>query len=245
MFQPGKLIKDLDTVKETDSIMYCFPYAGAGASTFRNWNKALNSILKVCPIQLPGREERILEKPYLDMEKLADDIAQLILHTSNKFFLFGHSMGTKIAYEVEKRLEAKGRITELLIVSGGRVPHISEPHPIYNLPDKEFEEGLIRFDGMPKEIIKNRQLFQFFLPIIRADFILDESYNSTNTKPLKCPILSLGGNEDKDGNLEEIKKWAYYTENDFNYRIFKGKHFFIKQQEKEVLMEIKKKIVGL
>src|SRR5690242_16395324 len=44
--------------------LFCFSYAGGGASVFRSWGEALPSEVEVCAIQLPGREYRIGEPAY-------------------------------------------------------------------------------------------------------------------------------------------------------------------------------------
>lgn len=53
------------------------------------------------------REEKnsIGEKPYLNMQSLVKDVVDAIMRFDNDFILFGHSMGGKIAFEVEKMLE--------------------------------------------------------------------------------------------------------------------------------------------
>lgn len=239
--KPQSLIRGLSNVAASDSILYCFPFAGGGANIFSNWQSFFTD-LKVCALQLPGRENRIKENPYLNMDHLADDIVESILPCTNNFYLFGHSMGSKIAYEVERRLESKGRVARLLIISGGRLPHIPEPHPIYNLSDEEFKKGLVRFNGMPSQILENEQLLNFFLPIIRADFILDESYCSVDESLLECPIFSMGGNDDEDANYFEIRKWQNCTRIGFAYKMFNGGHFFIKEHEQEVLQAIKEQL---
>lgn len=35
----------------------------------------------VCPIQLPGREERIMEKPYHNMTDMLDELEEIIWET--------------------------------------------------------------------------------------------------------------------------------------------------------------------
>lgn len=42
--------------------IFCFPYAGGGASAYRNWGTYLPNYVGVYPIQIPGRENRITEK---------------------------------------------------------------------------------------------------------------------------------------------------------------------------------------
>ena len=39
--------------------LFCFSYAGGGASVFRSWANSLPREVEVCAIQLPGREYRI------------------------------------------------------------------------------------------------------------------------------------------------------------------------------------------
>lgn len=63
----------------------------------------MQETITVCPIQLPGREERIMDKPYSDMNSLLDDLVGIISNFANTpYALWGHSMGGKIAYELEK-----------------------------------------------------------------------------------------------------------------------------------------------
>jgi surfactin synthase thioesterase subunit len=241
-----KLVKNKEAIIRGKSKMFCLPFAGGGASVFNGWIKAMKDQMTICPIQLPGREERIMEQPYIEMEDLVQDIVQAILpYMNDQVYIFGHSMGAKIAFEVEKELEKQGEKTNLLVISGSRVPHIPEPNPIYHLPDDEFERELGRFEGTPKEIMESKELLAFFLPVLRADFTLYEIYYSKDVFQLKCPILALGGENDREADLEEIKSWGMYTDSDFRYRMFKGGHFFIRESEDEVLDELKAAIRNL
>ncbi len=44
--------------------LFCFPYAGAGASVFHGWQAALRGGIAVCPVQPPGRENRLREPAF-------------------------------------------------------------------------------------------------------------------------------------------------------------------------------------
>lgn len=233
------LIKNCENIKVQNPIMFCFPFAGGGAGAYSSWIKHFQESIVVCPIQLPGREEKITEAPYINMKELIEDLVQEInKYNEYKIILFGHSMGAKIAYEVAKRLELRNTPVEQLIISGSRVPHILEPNPIYHLPDEEFKNELGRFDGTPKEILGNKELLNFFLPILRADFTMDETYCISEVVKLSCPILALGGTFDKEANEEAIVKWNEYTKSNFEVSIFEGGHFFIRDKEYEVKNKI-------
>lgn len=244
-----RLIRGVDEqtkLNEIRKILICFPYAGGGASAYNSWKSVLENDITVCPVQLPGREERIMDEPYRDMEQLVKAlIVELWEISRDKIYLFGHSMGGKIAYEVAKGLEERGRKVEMLIVSGSRPPHIPEPNPIFHLPDEEFILALKKFQGMPDEILEDRDLLNFFLPMLRADFEMDESYVTKTPVCLKCPIVALGGSRDPEATEKEVSMWKDYTCDVFEYRMFEGSHFFIKERQAEVIDFMKKNIKNI
>lgn len=172
-----KLIKNTENINKEKITLFCLPFAGGGASAYNQWAKKMQGKVTVCLVQLPGREERIMEKPYIDMPVMLDDLEEAVREVvDGPYALWGHSMGGKIAYELEKRLEAVGYTASCLFISGSRIPSIPEPNPIYHLPDEEFKRELGRFEGTPKEILENQELLDFFLPMLRADFTMDETY---------------------------------------------------------------------
>lgn len=74
-----RLLKNGENINSQDITLFCFPFAGGGASTYTSWIKKLKDKITVCPIQLPGREERIMEKPYTDMSELLRDLTDEIV----------------------------------------------------------------------------------------------------------------------------------------------------------------------
>jgi surfactin synthase thioesterase subunit len=50
--------------------LFCFPYAGGGASIYRTWPAYLHADIEVVAVQLPGREERMCEPAYSDASEL-------------------------------------------------------------------------------------------------------------------------------------------------------------------------------
>ncbi len=234
-----KLIKNSECIDKEKVTLLCLPFAGGGASVYNQWVIKMKNAVTVCPIQLPGREERITETPYIDMTVLLDDLEDAFKNTvKGPYTLWGHSMGGKIAYELEKRLEENGYTAQCLFISGSRIPSIPEPKPIYHLPDEIFKKELGRFQGTPKEILENQELLDFFLPMLRADFTMDETYYTKEVVSLKCPIIAFGGTEDKEANEKAIKAWNQYTIGEFQYQMFQGDHFYIKDHEERIINKI-------
>jgi len=75
--------------------LFCFPYAGGGASIFRQWQENMPEGIEVCAVQLPGRENRIAEPLFTRLLSLVNAVVKALdpyfdlpyLDTRN--FLFG------------------------------------------------------------------------------------------------------------------------------------------------------------
>ena len=73
-----KLIKNTENINKEKITLFCLPFAGGGASAYNQWAKKMQGKVTVCPVQLPGREERIMEKPYIDMPVMLDDLEEAV-----------------------------------------------------------------------------------------------------------------------------------------------------------------------
>jgi medium-chain acyl-[acyl-carrier-protein] hydrolase len=136
--------------------LFCFPYAGGGATIFRSWPDELASSVEVCAIQLPGRGARMTEKPFIRMSALVSALTDALLPLFDKpFAFFGHSMGAWICFELARRLQREHAIEPLhLFVSGAGAPHVpSRELPLHALPEDEFIEALGGLNGTPKELL--------------------------------------------------------------------------------------------
>jgi len=73
--------------------LFCFPYAGGSAAVYRNWTD-LPAEIDVCPVQLPGRDERFREPAFTRADALCDAlVVALADYLDRPFAVFGHSMG--------------------------------------------------------------------------------------------------------------------------------------------------------
>ncbi|MES4907739.1 MULTISPECIES: thioesterase domain-containing protein [unclassified Streptomyces] len=85
--------------------LFCFPYAGAGATVFRGWGPGLPEGVEALAVQLPGREDRFLDQPVDDLDGLMTALVPgLLPFLDRPFAFFGHSMGAIICWELCRRL---------------------------------------------------------------------------------------------------------------------------------------------
>lgn len=223
--------------------LFCFPYAGGSSLIFRPWSNSLPSTVEVCAIEMPGRGRQIKLPPYNKIESLVDAIASNIHPYLDKpFAFFGHSMGGLVSFELARLLRKKYNITPAhLFISGRRAPQIlnSKP-PIHNLSESAFIEELRHLNGTPKAVLENAELMQLFLPILRADFALLETYVYTFAPPLDCPITVFGGLQDSEVVCDELQAWQEQTTATFSLDMFPGDHFFLHSAQSLLLKNLLK-----
>ena len=81
--------------------LFCFPYAGGGASVFHGWGPSLPAGVAVYPVQPPGRENRLREPAYTAVGPLVEAAATALRPLLRPpFALFGHSLGALVAFEL-------------------------------------------------------------------------------------------------------------------------------------------------
>lgn len=221
--------------------LFLFPYAGGGVSSFRGWGKHFLSH-EMYVAQYPGRENRFSEKAISNIDELVKELFEDLKMTfdfNSPYYFFGHSMGTKIVYELALKIKKNDLPNPNgIIISAGRAPCYKEPNPIYHLDYEGFIEGLRRYDGTPNEILDNNDLIGIFLPTLRADFIIDEDYQDKEGEKLNSKILGLMGDIDEEMEIEELLKWQDYTTEEFSYRYINGKHMFINTSPESVIKAI-------
>lgn len=225
--------------------LFCFPYAGGGTRIFRHWPNHLSNIVEVCAIRLPGRESRIKETPLTKLSNLVEVMTpNLLPYLDKPFAFFGHSMGALLSFEVAHQLRQNyGLSPAHLLVSGHRAPHIpdSEP-PIHDLPEPEFLQEISRLNGTPDAVLKDRELMQLLVPVLRADFSILETYIYQPKKPLNCPITVFGGLTDPETNEIELEAWCQHTTHSFSRKMFPGDHFFIHSAESDIFPIIQRSL---
>ncbi len=221
--------------------LFCFPYAGGAASFFYPWAVELAPSIEVCPIQYPGRENRMFETPFTQLAPLVESLAPVIRPFLNRpFAMYGHSMGALIAFELLRQLRRlQAPAPRALFVSACPAPPLAHNGPdIHHLPNAEFLAAVRVYNGIPEAVLKDKELLELILPIVRADFTLYEKYAYAPEPPLEVPILAFGGLQDAHVSREALQAWREQTRGSFALRMFPGDHFFLQGARSLLLQSI-------
>ena len=68
--------------------LFCFPYAGAGASVFHQWTAVIQEEVEVLLVQFPGRETRFREPLHQRIEPLVEALAPALAPELDRPFAF-------------------------------------------------------------------------------------------------------------------------------------------------------------
>ncbi|MFU2208078.1 thioesterase II family protein [Solidesulfovibrio sp. C21] len=227
--------------------LFCFPYGGSGASIYRHWQEDVSDGIEVCPVQLPGRENRINDPLATDMEGLLDSLLACVEDGSDiPFAFFGHSMGGIIAFELARHLGERHLVEPVhLFISGTPIPRMFEEHArtgrcYHRLPDDQFLKLVLGTSkGIPDQVLLSEEMMRLILPILRADLALMESLPlASGRAPLPIPMTVFGGAHDELVAPTAVAAWENYTTASFTKIMFPGGHYFLHTDHDMLLRHI-------
>ena len=213
-------------------------FAGGNCFSFQFMRPYLTEF-EFIPLELPGRGRRIAERLLTDLDAASKDISDQIRAQLNGdgFLLYGHSMGSVIGLKVAALLEAKDLFPIQLVVSGNPGPGVKKDKVRSAMGDEDFRNELKEIGGMPDEILANKEMFEFFEPILRADFAVAEGADDGLMPLIQAPIYAIMGNREE--RTEEIHRWGPFTRGAFETKIMEGRHFFIYDHAPAIAATIK------
>lgn len=228
-------------VMEKEVILFTLPFAGGSKYSFNIFKTHLPDRIKFCPLDLPGRGTRIRERLETDIFRIVEGIFQQIKGQLNTpYVLYGHSMGSMLVYLLAQKIRKEKEPTPMqLFVSGRGGPACKDGRKRHLLPQKEFRKELMDLGGMPKEVLEDDALMDFYEPILRADFQALETYNYSSSPAFDTPITVMIGKDDKT-SFEEAMEWQKETVVPVNVQEFSGGHFFIFDHPKAIVKLITK-----
>jgi medium-chain acyl-[acyl-carrier-protein] hydrolase len=220
--------------------LFCFPYAGGSSVIFNIWKQYLDPKIELIAIELAGRGKRMKDDLYKDLPEMVEDVYKLVYKEikGSAYAIFGHSMGGIISYQLGQKLRENNYPAPVhIFFSGLNAPHVKRPDKIiYHLLDEEeFKKALINLGGTPPEFFEHPELIEVFLPALKNDFKLAETfiYNG-EIHPLDCNITVLLG-KDEDFTSDQCDGWKKHTKKLCTIHYFDGGHFFLHNDTKQIV----------
>ncbi|MEU1040845.1 thioesterase II family protein [Streptomyces sp. NPDC005551] len=204
--------------------IFCFPFSGSGASAFSAWPAALDDI-EVCPVQFPGRENRLGHPHYGTYEDLAADLVEHLAPLLDRpFAFFAHCAGALPAYESVLRLAELGLPTpDCLFVSGQPAPHDAAGDPMLAMSEAELRaevESFIRGRG----IEPRPDMVALGLMVLLRDHAAASAYRRQEPVPVPCPVVVVHWRDDADVSLGGLQGWRRYADS-VEFRVVDGGHY--------------------
>lgn len=204
---------------------------------YARWRRSAPAWLDIRPLELPGRGSRSGEPLATDLIDLAAQLArELRGETCRPYALFGHSLGSLLAFELACAIRAQGLPPpRALVVSGGSAPALRDYLRFRQpLDDEQLLHELGSLQGTPSAALQDAELMALMLPVVRADFLLCGRYRYQPTAALQCPLHVFAGTDDR-ASAEQLQAWSEHTDVSFSLDFFPGGHFFIHEHESAVL----------
>ncbi|MBN9228888.1 MULTISPECIES: beta-ketoacyl synthase N-terminal-like domain-containing protein [Legionella] len=251
--------------------LFCFPYGGGGASIYREWQQEFPDFIEVCPVQLPGRENRMEEQPLDNLDTLVSLLAyQLKPQFDLPFAFFGHSFGSLIGFELTRYLRTHHLPTPAHLFASAypdpRVPSKS----LHNLLAKLQQMNINLFDLNSEHIGEldeaqltalssvfqengivdysdermNKSIIKVLLPIFIGDMNIVKSYTYRDELPLNLSTTVFLGKQDAWVSPEDHFGWAEHSLEPCEFQQFDSGHLFIREKEirSKVIQKITEKL---
>ncbi|WCN02038.1 thioesterase II family protein [Streptomyces sp. M92] len=194
---------------DTPTRVFCLPYSGAGASMFARWPDAADGTA-LCPVQLPGRENRLREPHFGTYEQLARDVVGALLPAMDRpFGLFGHCSSALIVYEIAVALRREGLpMPRRLFLSSQVAPHEGPYGSYLTMTDEQLRAELVALSDSELD----DTVLDLVTETLRADVEANKAYRPAAPVLLDTSITTIGWTDDQEVAPELMSGWDQYAE---------------------------------
>lgn len=222
------------TRAETDApAVFCLPFAGGGASSYRTWRRALGDAATVYAIELPGHETAQVQSCLTDREALIDAVTACIAeHAAQRpYVIYGHSFGGILAFHVVPRLLALGCPPQRLVIGACRPP--GDPPVVYEVERYDddtllatLRDELEHGETERTAFMADPEVRKLFLPPLRADLDIDGDIRTLPGAPLEVEVVAVSGSDDPWAGAEVMRGWQAWSPAGFRHETLAAGHFF-------------------
>ncbi|KAK48742.1 hypothetical protein BG58_25910 [Caballeronia jiangsuensis] len=215
----------------------CAPYAGASATVFRPLADALCSrdpTLAVRAIALPGNELGSDPRDYVSVVQMAQACAdELVAADTGDIAVYGHCVGSFLAFELVRQIERRGRKVALLTVAAAfPLPRLLRWLPMpspWSLTSDSKLQTLIQRWGGPTDAMEP-DVLAFMMGNFRRNAQLTFDYEKHRAdEKIAAPILSIVSADDPltRGYARRFRAWSALSDRTALAVLPEGQHYFV------------------
>ncbi|WP_405017537.1 thioesterase domain-containing protein [Kitasatospora sp. NBC_00070] len=214
--------------------LFLFPHAGSGGTIYRNWHEYLPSDIAHQIVQLPGREKRLGETAFTEIEPLVEAAYEAIADDldDRPYAFFGHCLGAQLAYRVSLLMARDGQPAPVLIGASGWAPEgfSQVTYEQSLMPEPELVTWMRTLGSFPEEVYGNQDLLSMIVPALRADLAVVSTYVDDGAAT-NCPIVAYSGKSDPLMDPGAMASWDKRSPDYLGNSEFVGDHFYIDHAE--------------
>ena len=264
----GKWLIAPRPVPNASTRLFCFPYAGGGLVSFRDWAQRFNGSVEVVAVEAPGRGTRINEVAVDDLDAfVAGLLPEMVEWLDRPSAFFGHCLGGLTMFATLRALPKElMHFVKHAFACGVRPPHLLkrsgefEDNLVYDMmlhrefdvkvppfaqTDEIFADIIRQFDTpAANRMLEIPKLRKILLPTIRAEFGMAFNYSYRPVEPFSFPISSFVGDADPWVSEDDSAGWAELTRGGFTNHVCKGSHYLMADDGDYIVATIKSKLVN-
>jgi surfactin synthase thioesterase subunit/3-oxoacyl-(acyl-carrier-protein) synthase/acyl carrier protein len=235
--------------------LFCFHSGLEGASLYRWWHTKLPPEIEVCPIQMPGRENRAQENPITDLEEALHTLERVLIPKLDLPYVFyGHRLGALIAFQLAVRLRnhqwpgfksllvgacagpriypnlyLKSALLQFRAMGYRSIPGFDKIEELMvNHQPELLKIPVLKFNG-----IRNSKMIRSFLPLVLSELKLMEAGQAIHQESTDFPITVFYGARDFLLSQKEAQAWRESTRVGFKIYSFPGDHLFLGEDQNQ------------
>ncbi|MEO6794015.1 MAG: alpha/beta fold hydrolase [Mycobacterium sp.] len=204
-----------------------FPHAGGAVVNYRPLALALAAGADTYVMQYPQRADRFREPAAETLPELARSLFDAAPWDQlGPLRLFGHSMGSIVAFEFARLAEEHGIAIQRLWASAGPAP--GAVAGLRKLPtgDAELRAELAELGGTDPRLLADREFLTLLLTPVRADYLAFNRYRCAPEVTIRADINVLGGRSDDRIGSDLLAGWADHTTGACAVSLYDGGHFY-------------------
>jgi amino acid adenylation domain-containing protein len=240
------LLELTDGTRTSNRHIICFPYGGGNGLTYRTLADAISRKTKDChvyAVNLPGHDMQPDSELWSIKQTATRLVEEIITSISGEITLYGHCVGSALAVETARMLQAKRIPVKTVYLGGSLPPSLSRLvgrnfDPWRMVPDRGIVQYLSRIGldqvSLPQNYLDS--MIRSFRHDVKNYYRYFHEHRNGTANKLKAPVVCVvGENDPMTANYaRRYTAWERYADSVKLQPIKQANHYFIKSNAEDL-----------